>query len=97
MLFKKHKNNIGFHFHLPLKPQHIYCVDLWLARINLFFPLYFSLSFGLLGKKGLQIGGGLKFDPTETSKFGEYDYLFSMHFRIHKLGENCRVNSEASL
>mgnify|MGYP001611261758 CR=1 FL=1 len=93
---KKHTNNIGFHFYLPFKPHQLFTIDLWLGRISVFIPFYLSLSLGILGKVGLQIGGGIKYDPTETAKLGEIDYLFSVHFRIHKLGENCRVNSEAS-
>lgn len=96
-LFKTHKNNIGFHFFLPIKPHQLFTLDLWLGRISVFFPLYISLSLGILGKKGLQVGGGIKFDPSTSADFKEYDYLFSLHFRRNKLGENCRVNSEASL
>lgn len=93
---RKHNNNLGLHFYLPIKPQHSYCLDLWLARINIFWPLYVSISFGLLGKVGLQVALGIKFDPTETAKLNEYDYLLSTHFRKHQLGNNCRINSEAS-
>ncbi len=95
-MFAKHKNNLGVHFYIPVKPSQVFCLDVWLARINFFWPFYVSVSFGLLGHKGLQVGGGIKFDPTETAKLGEFDYLFSAHVRIHDLGENCRVGSEAS-
>lgn len=95
-LFNWNKNNIGTHFYIPIKPHHVFGLDLWVVRINLFWPFYVSVSFGLLGQKGLQIGFGLKYDPTESMKLAEHDYLFSAHFRLHNLGENCRVNSEAS-
>lgn len=95
-MIKWHENNIGWHFYLPINPIQLASLDMWIARINLFWPFYVSLSFGLLGHKGLQIGGGIKYDPTETLKLGENDYLFSAHFRIHKLGQNFRISSEAS-
>lgn len=94
---RKHKNNTGFHFYLPVNPFHVFGIDFYFARLNLFFPFYISISFGILGHKGFMIGGGVKYDPTETLKLDENDYVFSAHLRIHRLGYNCRVNSEASL
>jgi len=97
-LWRRHPiNDVGYHFYLPLNPHHLLSVDLFVARLNIFFPFYVSVSFGMLGNKGFQVGGGVKYDPTESLKLGENDYLFSAHFRVHKLGENCRVNSMASL
>lgn len=93
---KKHENNLGTHFYLWFNPHQLYCVDFYVARINIFWPLFISVSFGLLGHKGLQTYFGIKYDPTEHSKLGENDYMLSASFRIHKLGENCRTNSGAS-
>lgn len=95
-IFKRHENKLGYHFSLPFNPHHIFTLDLVVGRINLFWPFFVSVSFGLLGKKVFQVYAGIKFDPTETEKLGENDYLFSAVFRRIQTGKNCRVNSEAS-
>lgn len=95
-LFRKHTNNVGFHFYMPLKPHHLFTCDMYIIRLNVFWPFFVSMSFGILGFRGFQMYAGIKYDPTEAVKLGEYDYLFSAAFRRIPLGHNCRVNSEAS-
>jgi len=96
---KNHPNNIGVHFYLPLKPWHIFTSDLYLARINLFFPFFVSISFGKLykdrsiGKKGYQLYFGLKYGVEPTDRYnGEIDYMLSMSFRKVVLEDQHRYN-----
>ena len=87
----RRKNNVGFHFVLPLKPIHIATLDLFIFRINIFFPLFISISGGLKNHKGLQFYFGIKWDPTNE------DYLFSAALRYHLLGTNVGISSQGSL
>ena len=98
---KNHQNNIGIHFYLPLKPWHIFTSDLYLARINLFFPFFVSISFGKLhkdrsiGNKGYQLYFGLKYGVEPTDRYnGEYDYMISLAFRKVVLED---INREAHM
>ena len=70
--------------------------DFYLCRLNIYVPFYLSMSFGILGHKGFQFGGGIKYDPTASAAFGENDYLLSAHLRVHLLGKDPSVNTEAS-
>jgi hypothetical protein len=92
----RHPNNISWHFYLPINPLRLVGFDFYLCRLNIFVPFYISMSFGILGRKGFQIGGGVKYDPTATLEFGENDYLLSAHLRVHTLGHDPSVNTEAS-
>lgn len=80
---RHHPNNIGVHFFLPLKPYHLFTLDLYYGRINLFFPFFVSISFGKLGinKKGYHLYFGLKYGVEPTQRYGEYDYMISTAFR----------------
>ena len=93
---QRHPNAIGYHFSLPVKPLRLVGFDFYLCRLNIYLPFYFSMSFGILGRRGFQVGGGLKYDPTETYRFGEPDYLFSAHFRLNVLGLDPSTLCEAS-
>jgi len=92
----RHPNNVGFHFFLPLPPFHLFTIDLVGVRLRVFFPFFISLSLGLLGKKGFQVYGGLKYDPSESLKLGEHDYMFSAALRVHDLGTSDEVNRMGS-
>ena len=78
---------------------HIFTLDLYLARINLFFPFFVSISFGKLykdrsiGKKGYQLYFGLKYGVEPTDRYnGEIDYMLSMSFRKVVLEDQHRYN-----
>ena len=89
--FKVRPNNVGVHFVLSLKPIHIVAFDIYIFRLNIFWPLFISISGGLRGHKGFQVYAGIKWDPTSQ------DYLFSAALRIHLLGTEANINSQASL
>lgn len=89
--FKVRANNVGVHFELSLVPIHIVACDFYIFRLNIFWPLFISISGGLKGKKGLQIYGGIKYDPTSE------DYLFSVALRLHVLGTESGIRGQASL
>ena len=89
--FKVRPNNVGVHFSLSLKPIHIVACDFFIFRLNIYWPLFISISGGLKGKRGLQLYGGLKYDATSE------DYLFSCALRFHLLGTNVGIGSQGSL
>ena len=88
---KVQPNNVGVHFSLSLKPIHIVACDFFIFRLNIYWPLFISISGGLKGKRGLQLYGGLKYDATSE------DYLFSCALRFHLLGTNVGISSQGSL
>lgn len=94
---REHPNSIGYHFYLPVNPLHVVGVELCVTRLNIYFPLWVSFSFGVKGKVGLQIAGGVKYDPTASAQCGENDYLLGLNVRINLIGEYAGVNAEASL
>lgn len=76
---------IGIHFQYcnwrgePIVPTRILGIELGIARFNLWWPPFYSISFGISGHKGFQHYLGMKWDGTEE------DYLFSGAFRYHKI------------
>lgn len=93
---KPHPNNIGVHFFLPLKPYHVFTLDLYYIRLNLYFPFFVSFSIGELGAKwkGCQLYFGLKYGVEPTDRYnGEYDYMISMSFRRNLLGKSDRIKN----
>lgn len=96
---RHHPNNIGVHFYLPLKPYHLFTLDLYYGRINLFFPFFVSISFGKLydrkspeAKKGYQLYFGLKYGVEPTERYDGYDYMISTAFRKVVLEDIKRVD-----
>ncbi len=92
---KEHKNAIGVHFFLNLAPKHIFSFEIYIFRINLYFPFFISISFGILGKKGFQAYFGTKFGVEPTVRYdGEYDYMLSCAFRRIVLEDKKRYEHE---
>ncbi len=82
---KKHDNNIGVHFFIPIRPFQLFGINLYFIRLNLIFPFFFSISIGIEGKKGLQFYIGLKVTQSECDKYREWDFMLSMAGRYNYL------------
>lgn len=93
---RKHPNTIGIHFYLPLEAYHVFTLDLYLIRLNLFFPLFLSFSIGRLGKIGFQFYIGIKYDPTASIINEELDYTLSIAGRKIPLEKSNKIKQEAS-
>ena len=82
---KRHPNNVGVHFVLPIRPFQLFGINLYLIRLNFVFPFFVSFSAGFEGRKGFQIYTGLKMTESEWLEWGEYDYMISFAARYHTL------------
>ena len=78
---KRHPNNVGVHFVLPIRPFQLFGINLYLFRINFVFPFFISFSIGLAGRRGFQIYAGLKMTESEWLNWGEWDYMISFAIR----------------
>ncbi len=94
---KKHDNNIGVHFYLPISPFHLFTLDLYFIRLNIFFPLFISFSIGMLGRIGYQTYFGIKYDPTATTIYGENDYTLSLAGRKIPLQKSKKILQMAGM
>lgn len=82
---REHKNNVGVHFFLPIRPFQLFGINLYFIRLNYIFPFFISFSIGLEGHKGFHTYIGLKVTQSECLKWGEWDYMLSTAFRYNML------------
>ncbi len=94
---KRHPNNIGKHFFLPIRPFQLFGINLYFIRINFIFPFFVSFSIGFEGYKGFHFYAGLKVTQSECIKFGEWDYMFSTAFRYNYLAHDKKWEHMGSL
>lgn len=94
---KKHDNNIGIHFYLPIRPFQLFGVNLYFIRLNFIFPFFVSFSIGFEGYKGFHCYAGLKVTQSECIKFKEWDYMISTAFRYNYLAHDKKWNSMGAL
>ncbi len=94
---KKHENNIGVHFFLPIRPFQLFGINLYFVRLNFIFPFFVSFSIGIEGHKGFHFYIGLKVTQSECIKWNEWDYMLSTAFRYNYLAYDKKWEHMGSL